>query len=110
MKPRIALLLLILATAGIDYLTTIWALSLAPGGVPIDAGFFDLKLGFNTGISFGLLAIEGVHGYVALIALTLIVTTIFAGLAWNAKTWPERTGFGMIAGGGLGNLSTTCQM
>ena len=43
--------------------------------------FFALRLGFNTGVSFGILAAEGVHGYVVLLMLALTVSTFFLGLA-----------------------------
>jgi signal peptidase II len=105
MKPRLLLILLITAIAAADYLTKGWALSnLAGGGRPVIAGFFDLTLGFNAGISFGLLAADGLYGYVVLIAVTLAIAIFFAGLAWRAQGWAERVGFAAIVGGAAGNL------
>lgn len=51
---------------------------------------FDLTLGFNAGISFGLLAADGLYGYVVLIALTLAIAIFFCCLAWRAQSWTER--------------------
>lgn len=104
MRPRIILLLLIAIVTAIDSLTKAWALNLPSGGIQIVPGFFDLTLGFNAGVSFGLLAIEGVSGYVVLIVLTLTITCVLSGIAWSAKGWLARAGYGAIVGGALGNL------
>lgn len=66
--------------------------------------FLHLRLSFNTGISFGLLAAEDVHGYVILIVVTLLVSVFFLGLAWGAANGVERAGHGAIVGGAVGNL------
>lgn len=103
MRARILLLVLIGSVGAIDFATKCWALTLPAGGVSL-LPFMDLRLSFNTGISFGLLAAEDVHGYVILIVVTLLVSVFFLGLAWRATSGLERAGHGAIVGGALGNL------
>lgn len=103
MTARISLLLAITAVVTLDLVTKAWALTLPIEGVSI-LPFFNLRLGFNTGVSFGLLAAEGVHGYVVLIVLTLAVSIFFLVLAWRTPRALERAAFGAIVGGAFGNL------
>lgn len=85
-----------------DQVTKWCALGLTPG-LPVEIGpFLALRLGFNTGISFGLLAGTGASHQIILVALTI---SIIAFLAWFAGRSPaERIGLGLIVGGAIGNL------
>jgi signal peptidase II len=87
----------------LDLATKAWALTLPAGGIPV-LPFFDLHLGFNRGISFGMFAAEGVQGYVILIALTLLLSGMFFWLGSRAERGFEKAGFAAITGGALGNL------
>lgn len=75
-----------------------------PRVIPITP-FFNLTLGFNRGVSFGLLSTEAEFGRWALTALSLVIV---AGLViWLARTksrW-EAIGVGAIIGGALGNVA-----
>lgn len=86
-----------------DLAAKAWALTLPEGGIPV-LPFFDLRLGFNRGISFGMFAGEGVQGYVILIALTLLLSVLFFWLGSRAERGLEKAGFATITGGALGNL------
>lgn len=103
MTARILLLVLIVVVGALDLATKSWALSLPPGGVSL-LPFADLRLSFNTGISFGLFATEDVQGYVVLTVVTLLVSVFFLGLAWRAASRLERAGYGAIVGGAIANL------
>lgn len=103
MTARILLLLLVGAIGAIDLATKSWAMTLPAGGVLL-LPFVDLRLSFNTGISFGLFAAEDVHGYVVLTVVTLLVSVFFLGLAWRARSGLECVGYGAIVGGALANL------
>lgn len=66
--------------------------------------FFNLTLGFNYGISFGLLDETFFDAVWLLIGLK---AAILAAIAWWATTTKDRleaAAFGLILGGGLGNL------
>ncbi len=103
MTARILLLALIAVVAGLDLVTKAWALTLPSGGLQVIPGF-DLRLGFNTGVSFGLLAAEGVYGYAILLVFTMVVTLFFLWLGWQTRASLERAGYGAIVGGALGNV------
>ena len=103
MTARLLLLILIGVVVALDLATKAWALTLPASGLPI-LPFFHLRLGFNTGIGFGLLAAEGVYGYVLLVILTLGIAFFFLRLAWISRRPLERAGYGAIVGGAFGNL------
>lgn len=103
MTARLRLIVFMAALVVLDLGTKAWALNLPPQGVPV-LPFFDLSLGFNTGVSFGMFATEGVYGYVVLSLFTFAVSMMFLVIAWRAKAPGERVGYGAIVGGALGNL------
>ena len=64
--------------------------------------FLNLRLGFNTGVSFGLFG-----GGEARWGLTIFSILVSAGLAWWATTTNRRlliTAIGFVMGGALGNV------
>ena len=66
--------------------------------------FFNLRLGYNTGISFGMFA-DQIEGYATHFVLFKVLVT--AGLIlWALRTAspPERWGLALIAGGAAGNI------
>lgn len=103
MKARLIFPASIAGIVALDLATKAWALTLPQGGISV-LPFFDLRLGFNRGISFGMFAAEGVQGYVILIALTLLLSVLFFWLGWRAERGFEKAGFAAITGGALGNL------
>ncbi len=66
--------------------------------------FFDLTLGFNYGISFGLLRDTFFDAVWTLIALKSLVLAAVGWWAFTTRDAGEAWGFGLILGGGLGNL------
>lgn len=66
--------------------------------------FFNLTLGFNTGVSFGMFgeAFASRPGLLAL--LTLMIVVAILAWAFRARAAWERSGLSLIAGGALGNI------
>lgn len=63
--------------------------------------FFNLRLGFNSGVSFGLFATDQP---LILSALTLVVVGILLWWLLQAKSLLEIIGIGGVIGGALGNI------
>ncbi|MGQ0567230.1 MAG: signal peptidase II [Gemmobacter sp.] len=81
------------------------ALSILSDGSPIPVvPGFNLSLGFNTGASFGLLGGVMAGKPLLMVALTGVVTLIFAVMAFRARQPLERFGLALIVGGALGNI------
>lgn len=87
----------------VDLVTKFGALALPSSGVSLLPGF-DLRLTFNKGVSFGLLAPSTEYGAIALFALALAVTMWVIWLGWRASSEWERASYGLIIGGAVGNL------
>lgn len=66
--------------------------------------FFNLRLGFNTGVSFGLFRdlFEGAPQLLALISLIIVLVLLV--WAWRTDRSVERVSMAVIAGGALGNI------
>lgn len=66
--------------------------------------FFNLRLGFNTGVSFGLFRdlFEGAPLLLALISLMIVVALMV--WAWRTDQSIERISLAFITGGALGNI------
>jgi len=100
----------ILAALGallIDQATKQWALAaLWP---PYSAGiavlpFLDLRLGFNTGVTFGVFRDSAAQAAWVLIALTLGVTAWLLAWLWRTRIRLEAVALGLVIGGALGNV------
>lgn len=81
------------------------ALLMPPAGGPITVTpFFDLRLGYNRGVAFGLLATDHPAAPWALSTLAVLVVALL--LAWmrRAPDVPERLALGLAVGGALGNV------
>jgi len=74
-------------------------------GHTVIPGLADFSPILNCGVSFGLLAQCSVTGRHLLIALLAFVTVAVAVMAWRAVSLLASSGFGLILGGALGNLS-----
>ena len=102
---RVMLISLIAAAVVADQLTKTAALSLLSQGTAVPVlPSFNLTLGFNTGVSFGMMG-----GFMAgkpflMAALTGALTIAFAVMAFRAQPALERAGFALVVGGALGNI------
>lgn len=63
--------------------------------------FFNLRLGFNTGVSFGMFATDSPY---ILISLTALVIAILMWWAYRAESATEAGALGFVIGGAIGNL------
>ena len=102
---RTMLISLIAATMLVDQLTKAAALSLLSQGtaVPVLPNF-NLTLGCNTGASFGMMGEIMAGKPLLMAALTGALTVVFSVMAFRAQHSFERTGFGLVVGGALGNI------
>jgi signal peptidase II len=77
-----------------------------PSGGPISVTpFFDLRLGYNRGVSFGLLATDHPAAPWVLSGLAVLIVAVL--LAWMRRAadgW-ERFALGLVIGGALGNVA-----
>lgn len=73
----------------------------SPSRVVEVLSFFNLRLGFNSGVSFGLFATDSPY---ILITLTAVVIGVLAWWAYRAQSVGEANALGLIVGGALGNL------
>lgn len=74
-----------------------------PRVIPV-APFFNLVLGFNPGVSFGLLGDLGPWGPVALSVMTLAIIAFLLLWLWRTQDILEASALGLIIGGAAGNL------
>ena len=74
-----------------------------PRVIPVTP-FFNLVLGFNPGVSFGLLSDLGSSGPVALSVLTLTIIAFLVLWLWRTQDILEASALGLIIGGAAGNL------
>jgi len=102
---RVMLTSLIAAAVVADQLTKTAALSLLSQGtaVPVLPGLV-LTLGFNEGASFGMMGGVMAGKPLLMAALTGALTLAFAVMAFRAQHPLERIGYGLVAGGALGNI------
>ncbi|MFG1315823.1 MULTISPECIES: signal peptidase II [Hyphomicrobiales] len=66
--------------------------------------FFNLRLGYNPGISFGLFPTESDLSRMLLIGFALLATLLVVWLGLRSRVWIERLSFALIAGGAVGNV------
>ena len=66
--------------------------------------FFNLVLGFNRGVTFGLLSDLGNWGPLVLSALALAIITFLVVWLHRARNLSETSGLAMVIGGAFGNL------
>jgi signal peptidase II len=78
--------------------------SLLPGEVREILPFANLRLGFNRGISFGLLPADEASGVFLLIGITALISIGMAVWSVLAQTWQEGVALALIVAGALGNL------
>ncbi|HBT69143.1 MAG TPA: signal peptidase II [Agrobacterium sp.] len=103
---KVALAALMMATgAALDLATKAWARSsLEPYGPASDfLPFVSLRLTFNEGVSFSMLAFEGESGQALLLGATGLLTLIMAGWAYRSRGW-QRVALSLVTAGAMGNL------
>lgn len=104
MRVSTSAVVIVIGTA-LDLGTKAWArATLEPYGSATDfLPFIYLRLTFNKGVSFSMLAFEGSIGQTFLIGLTALLTLVMAVWAYCSKGW-QRTGLSIIVSGALPNL------
>lgn len=100
-------LLAALAAFGVDQATKAWALSaLWPpysqslAVLPV----LNLRLGFNTGITFGMFRDSAADAAWVLIGLKSLVVALILVWLWRTRSRSEATGLGLVVGGAVGNI------
>ncbi len=67
--------------------------------------FFNLRLGFNTGISFSLFSENLAQAVWLVIVFKLAVVALLAWWASRVPRWHEGVALGLVIGGALGNVA-----
>ncbi|MGD9968639.1 MAG: signal peptidase II [Hyphomonadaceae bacterium] len=99
---RLAHLAIIPAVIGLDLATKAWARSELRFGQPVEVlPFFDLTLGYNRGVAFGLL--NGAGG-LAVLLVTAAISLMFGVWFWREPRQLTRLGLTLVLGGALGNF------
>jgi signal peptidase II len=99
---RLAVLTLITLGIGVDQLTKLAALGAF--GAPIEVtSFFTLRLGLNTGVSFGLFSESLASAPWVLGALAAVAGVGFAAAGLASRKPSDSVGFALIAAGALSN-------
>jgi|TARA_R110002126_G_scaffold42829_5_gene123308 signal peptidase II len=104
MSNRDASLFAILGVIGLDSSSKEAAIMYLDGSLLPVLPFFNLTLGFNRGVSFGMFSAEGAAGWWGLVLATLVISMIVGRLWHRARTLSDRFGYAFILGGALGNL------
>jgi len=65
---------------------------------------FNITLGYNRGVSFGLFSSDNPYAPYALAALALIVIIVLSVALWRSDSLVHTAGFAAIIGGTLGNV------
>lgn len=102
-KPgRLAHLAFIPVIVALDLATKAWARTVLRYGEPVEVlPFFDLTLGYNRGVAFGLLNDAG--GLVVLL-VTAATSLMFGVWFWREPRPLTRLGLTLVLGGALGNF------
>lgn len=95
-----------LAAGAVDQATKVWALgALWP---PYSEGItvlpvLNLRLGFNTGVTFGMFADSAAGAAWVLVLVTLAITAFLLRWLWRTASRLEALALGLVIGGALGN-------
>ena len=105
-RARTALFIAVMAIAlAADQIVKVGAVNLLAGGRSIAVtAFLDLRLGYNTGVSFGLFSETFRATPLLLASLAVVIVCILGWLALRSRRPIEIAGFGLVAGGALGNI------
>ena len=93
------------AALALDQASKYMALAALQPHVPMDVTpFLALRLGFNTGVSFGMFATDANTFRLPLIVLTLVIIVALSVMAMRASAL-ERVALSAVIGGAAGNLT-----
>lgn len=100
-------LLAALAASAADQATKAWALSAlwppySPGLAVLPV--LDLRLGFNTGVTFGMFRESAADAVFVLVGLKLLVVAFMAAWLRRTRSRAEAAGLGLVIGGATGNI------
>ena len=107
MMLRIGLLAALVALTT-DQFTKTWALaSLWPphSEAVVLAPMLNLRLGFNTGVTFGMFADSAAGAVWLLVAVSLAVVATLALWLWRTTSRAEAAALGLVIGGAVGNIA-----
>ncbi|CUB06731.1 MULTISPECIES: signal peptidase II [Marinomonas] len=102
----VQILLVSMLTLALDQLSKWIALAYlleTPRVIEVTA-FFNLRLGFNTGVSFGLFRDFFANAPELLALISLAIVAVLLIWAWRSDSFFERISLAVIAGGALGNI------
>lgn len=92
-----------LAAVLLNLLLEYWLMA-APSSAVIVPGFADFHPAWNRGVSFSLFAPDSETGRYLLMAVVALICAWAAAMAWHANDRLSALGYGLILGGGVGNL------
>lgn len=106
LSRRLSLLAAIcVVVAGADAITKAVAEAALSRGVGIElTPFLNLRLGFNPGISYGLLPMTSAAGIAGLVAVQLVIVAAMVLFAARSRLLLEQAALGLIIGGAVGNV------
>lgn len=87
----------------LDQITKAWAKAVLAAPIEL-APMLNLRLGFNPGVTFGLLAADGAMGRWMLVALTGTVAGAMLVGMWRTRRLSMAMALASIAGGAIGNI------
>jgi signal peptidase II len=100
-------LLVIPFALAVDQMTKAWALvALSPAygeGITV-LPILRLRLGFNTGVSFGMFSESAADAVWLLVGVKLAIIAVLIGWLGRTRSGTEALGIGLVIGGALGNL------
>ncbi len=99
-------LLIAIAIAGLDQLSKWWIVEVVmqpPRMMPMTP-FFNLVLGHNRGVSFGLFGTDESYAPYILSAVAALIVVALLIWLWRDVTRPVAVALGMIIGGAIGNV------
>lgn len=90
-----------------DQATKLWALEALwpPYQVVVEVlPVWNLRLGFNTGVTFGILRDSAAGAVWALVLIKLVVVGFLLWWLWRGETRVEALALGLVIGGAMGNV------
>lgn len=105
-KPIVFGLAASLIAFALDQITKLLALAkLSDGSVHSVLPFFNLRLSFNEGVSFGMFAREFAGQPLVLAGITALLVLFLLFMLFRSSTPWQAIAFGAIVGGALGNIA-----
>ena len=104
-NPKTLFMGIVLVTLLIDQMIKLWVhANMLPYEVIPVLPFFNLRLGFNTGVSFSMLSDVGRDNQWALVGFAMALSGLLTFWALKSKRILENIGYALIVGGALGNV------